>query len=404
LGKQDSVRELLTPRRIILGGISGILFGFLYALGADLYKAILSWSFPPSLDVRFVVSTALIVGGICAILYGVHAMRKTKEARPAPTSPSERCTAVPQDLGIEGLIDRTVDGGKFWVLGYHHWKWSEELIEKVEGAIRNRHVEFTFLTSDPRTKNFNRAMDAELIDSGAVETNKGSRKRFHTLKKALGKDQDKLRIKLFDLPLVYSMAIASDSTGTVGEAHLWPHLYKVGYQHRPRVIYKKSKAGPKDMFDRCVESFAFALSKSWEDGQPTPQSVEITQGTEKVPIPQVMKTSDRGYDPDRAARLDPQFAGVYAYFFWPKEPSYSSAERNPYVYMPYLKGIVKGKDFYYWGKYAEDLFRKGKIDSVNAPGGFENEDEMLVYLRKRGFNWNLRPVTPKDLLGESASK
>lgn len=123
--------------------------------------------------------------------------------------------------------------------------------------------------------------------------------------------------------------------------------------------------------------------------------------TEKGTIPQVMKTSDRGYDPDRATKLDPKFAGVHALFFWPKKYSWEKGERNPSINMPYTKVVIKDKDVFWWGTYAEDLFLKGKIEHNNAPGDFETEDEMLIYLRKRGFSLHQRPVSQKDLLGDA---
>jgi hypothetical protein len=128
---------------------------------------------------------------------------------------------------------------------------------------------------------------------------------------------------------------------------------------------------------------------------------DLLEGTESIPlaIPLVMKTSDRGYAPNRAARLDPKLAGVHALFFWPKKVSWQRGERNPYLNMPYSKVVIKGMDAFWWGTYAEELFREGKIDHNNAEGDFEREEEMEFWLRKNGFNLHKQPVSQVDLLG-----
>jgi hypothetical protein len=129
---------------------------------------------------------------------------------------------------------------------------------------------------------------------------------------------------------------------------------------------------------------------------------QITKQTPDSP-PLVMKMSDRSYDPDIAARLDPAFAGVHALFFWPKECSWQKGEREPTINMPYTKVVIKDTEAFWWGAYAEELFRKGKIEYNNAPGDFESEDDMEVYLRENGINLHKWPVSPKDLL-EPASQ
>jgi hypothetical protein len=182
------------------------------------------------------------------------------------------------DRTLEGIIKRTRDVGKVWVLGYHHWKWSEDdLSVWVKSAITKRNVEFTFLFSKPRTDNFQRAMDAELIDVGADDTNEGSRKRLRKLKNDLGADQGKVKIMLFDLPLVSSMAIGNPKEEVGGEVHVRPYLYKAGYSHRPWLVYRQDERSEKTRFEKCVESYEYALSKSWEDKQPTPQPIGSAQ-------------------------------------------------------------------------------------------------------------------------------
>ncbi len=122
----------------------------------------------------------------------------------------------------------------------------------------------------------------------------------------------------------------------------------------------------------------------------------LLRGTELGRL--VMKTADRGYDPDVAARLDPKLADVHALFFWPKKASWEKGQRNPNVTMPYFKTIIKGNDVFWWAQYAEDIFRKGKIQHNSAPGNFENDEEAEAYLRKRGYNLRMKPVSPADLL------
>ena len=121
---------------------------------------------------------------------------------------------------------------------------------------------------------------------------------------------------------------------------------------------------------------------------------------EEEPIAQVMKAFDKGYDPDRAARLDPKFADVHALFFWPERLSQEKGERNPNVNMPTGKVIIKDKDAFLWGNYADDLFTSGKIDYYNVNGDYENEEEQLIYLRKRGFILHRKTFSMKDALGD----
>lgn len=106
-------------------------------------------------------------------------------------------------------------------------------------------------------------------------------------------------------------------------------------------------------------------------------------GTELAKL--VMKTADRGFDPDRASRLKPKFTGIHALFFWPKKVSWEKGQRNPYVRMPYMKVVIKGKDAYWWGVYADDLFQRGCIEYNSAPGDFENDEQMETYLKKKGY-------------------
>jgi hypothetical protein len=72
--------------------------------------------------------------------------------------------------------------------------------------------------------------------------------------------------------------------------------------------------------------------------------------------------------------------------------------------MPYTKVVIKDNNAFWWGAYAEDLFRKGRIEHNNAPGDFETEEDMIVWLRKNGFNLHKQPVSEADLLAQSSKE
>lgn len=157
----------------------------------------------------------------------------------------------------------------------------------------------------------------------------------------------------------------------------------------------------------CVKTLSRAYSEvTWLKTE-SDTDILLSRARKSVGSPEsaplVMKVSDRISGLDRAARLDPVFAGVHALFFWPKQYSWQGGEREATINMPYTKVIITGKEAFWWGAYAEELFRKGKIEWNNAPGDYENENDMERYLSENGFNLHKWQVSSKDLL-ESASQ
>jgi hypothetical protein len=203
------------------------------------------------------------------------------------------------------------DGGEIKAIGTEFSRWAEQSAD-IRNLIIQKNVKFTFLAPDPASipvkdcaSNLERTISAELVQEGEIKRLEGSLATFRKMRDSLGEDDfEKIQIGLFDLPLTHSMAIAIPTARENAEAHVWPYLHKIHGDQRPYVIYESRNTEHRVMFGKCLESFEYVFSKS----QPS-ESVQVrvtSRVSEQEPTPQVMKTFDRGYDPDRAARLDPK--------------------------------------------------------------------------------------------------
>jgi hypothetical protein len=216
-----------------------------------------------------------------------------------------------QETGVPRLLELVKDGGEIKAIGTEFSRWAEQSAD-IRNLIIQKNVKFTFLAPDPASipvkdcaSNLERTISAELVQEGEIKRLEGSLATFRKMRDSLGEDDfEKIQIGLFDLPLTHSMAIAIPTARENAEAHVWPYLHKIHGDQRPYVIYESRNTEHRVMFGKCLESFEYVFSKS----QPS-ESVQVrvtSRVSEQEPTPQVMKTFDRGYDPDRAARLDPK--------------------------------------------------------------------------------------------------
>jgi hypothetical protein len=214
--------------------------------------------------------------------------------------------------GVPRLLELVKSGGDMKVIGTDYSRWGEESRETMRNLVIQKDVRFTFLAPDPARiheceqpgcpsnncpSNLQRAIASELIDSASVTAIETALTKLHELRDSLQeKYPDKVRnveIRLFDLPLTHSMAIAIPRAPNSenAEVHLWPYLHTVHGDQRPYKIYEKGNPKHRAKFAKSEDSYQYILKRSWIDRQrlarpsesirPTDSRLRLAGGTSK---------------------------------------------------------------------------------------------------------------------------
>jgi hypothetical protein len=208
--------------------------------------------------------------------YQIHAWRTKKSER------LKRVEQIRADVlramadfklwGVPRLLEIVKNGGEIKVIGADYSRWAETYYEDIVNCVKEKGIKFTFLAPDPARmddpdSNLKRAINAELVQQGEIGNLEGSLDTFRKMRSKLG--EDKVHVRLFDLPLSHSMAIAVPSVGKDAEVHLWPYLHTVHGDQRPYKTYENSNPEHAAKFQKCLESYQYVFERSVEDKKGT---------------------------------------------------------------------------------------------------------------------------------------
>ena len=195
-------------------------------------------------------------------------------------------------MGVPRLLEIVKDGGQVRVLGSECSRWAEGSYDIIRKRIIDKDVFFKFLLPNPARildpdcpakhcpSNLQRAIDCELIDKGSVTAIETARTKLHDLRNSLQeKHRWKMEIRLFDLPLSHSMAIAipkmpeeeseepekASKIPENAEIHIWPYLYRVRGDQRPYKIYENHRSEHSAMFKKYLESYRYVFDRALID-------------------------------------------------------------------------------------------------------------------------------------------
>ncbi|MCX6660165.1 MAG: hypothetical protein NTX81_07290, partial [Candidatus Bathyarchaeota archaeon] len=261
--------KLSSRHQIIMGGVAGFLLGVLYQMGSDFYNVVKTWCFAPSLpslEPRFLISTALMVGGLITIVYGIWFMRKEK---------GEGIQLYPFDR-LPQLLSKAKEEVAF--LGVS--------LEKISGNIRKieqlltKGIRVSFLVLDIlEPDNVKLAMNVEDVGSSAnLSGIKGDLLGVLCKTRSRLPEETKKRfeIKKYGIFPLHSM-ILIDPDADDGLILHEPHLYDTEPALRDHFLIPRKKN--EATFQKYLKSYRFVLDKSVTYRCQTPVSslVKVTR-------------------------------------------------------------------------------------------------------------------------------
>jgi hypothetical protein len=275
----DILYEEIAGRQVSLA----VVIGLVGAVGLALFTIVFQFSKVIDLTASFTDTWLWILftgEGVCLTLinYGIHQMRKTKQApRPVPSPPeTERQGTILDPFEkrptIERLLEDAKDGSEVWVLGIDCGSWPVGLFENMKDFVTRRKLSFTFLVADPNPNESDwRRAEGHQISYDSTEgilRSLGQLWRLkEQLKKQLGSDySDKVvQVKRYNLPVIHSMVVINPKITEIAEIQVAHYLYGVDPLNRTSLLLKRdlmTKEQQKGIFDLYMKSFKHVLDNS----------------------------------------------------------------------------------------------------------------------------------------------
>ncbi|MGA8905775.1 MAG: hypothetical protein WB661_12300 [Candidatus Bathyarchaeia archaeon] len=265
-------------------GIGTVITGILLFFGEKIGEKIMSTASSPPIIIpggftlADVFAIGLVIVGIIVVIYGVHATRKqhsgllpkgaSVEGRPNSQQGFDLCRTkdLPQ---VDELLDHALVGSTVWVMGIELPYWLVQNPNKVRDAVQIRQLSFIFLIAKD-SEELERAATLGLLTPGTKSGHLRAIRAFEKLKADLKEDGNKIRLGIYDMPIVHTMVVINPIRGPE-EMQIRHYLYNVDPQELPILLAKRSGLTRKQeiVFDNYHRSIEHVLRNTKDlDGNP----------------------------------------------------------------------------------------------------------------------------------------
>ncbi|MFH0847945.1 MAG: hypothetical protein V1857_00395, partial [archaeon] len=230
----------------------------------------------------YFVVLALSIFGLSALWIGYQLhqwfVRKSQLVKPTPTTVSaERQETQGLDLcrtkdlpEIEVLLNEARAKSTVWIRGIDCAYWLDNCGEKVKKYVTDHDLSFIFLLSKKNRATLGSASKAGLISIKSEVTIDRSIVQFQMMKSELKEKGDKVRLGIYDLPLVHSIVVLNPNTDAE-RIQVTHYLYKGAWVDRPCLSLRRQflTSGQQVVFDSYHDSIRYVLDNARDlDGKP----------------------------------------------------------------------------------------------------------------------------------------
>jgi hypothetical protein len=242
---------------------------------------------------------------------------------------------------IDSLLDEAERGSTVWVLGIDCAYWLDDYRGKVREYVtgRDHDLSITFLVAKPDSVILETASEAKLTSPGSKGRIEKAISLFQEMKSELGEKGGKIRLGIYDLPLVHSMVVVNPNT-SVERIQVTHYLYKMNWVDIPNLTLRRQflTKPQQAVFDAYHGSIKHVLENARDlDGKPLVSEIQGNEQPRKAFEPPSLKKSQAIYGADvllellenlesKGRQWQALLAGV------PQEKDLSLVEREAYSY------------------------------------------------------------------------
>ena len=263
----------------------------------DLFGSVVTQQVPTQSTILFgaagllaIVSATILGVFLCQRVYrwvrrAQLAIQQTKQVEPQVESAAKGELTQGLDLcrtmdlpEIEVLLKEARSKSEVWVMGIDCEHWLDNSPEKVKEYVTDHDLSFIFLIAKKDSPILRTAAEAGLISLKSEASIERSTAQFQKIKSELKEKGDKIRLGIYDLPLVHSMAVVNPNTDAE-RIQVTHYLYKADWVDLPNLSLNRQVLTRKQqiVFDKYHKSIEYVMSRAIDqEGEPLETEPERT--------------------------------------------------------------------------------------------------------------------------------